>query len=419
MSRTILKTAFAASLGLGLAAPSFADEITVWAWDKNFNVASMEKAAELYIANNPGTKISVVEMGRPDIEQKLHTMLSSGMTKALPDIVLIEDYASQKYLTAYPDAFAPLSDDIDFTKFIPYKVEITSNNGKVYGLPFDSGVTGVFVRTDILKKAGYTVADLENITWDRYIEIGKDVLKKTGTQFIAIDPNYLSIMRIIMHTNGAWFTDEKGEVSLAGNKDLASAMDLTKEMFTSGIARTTGGWNNWVQANLNGNVATIPTGVWFTQTIVSGGDQSGNWAVVPTPRLDEEGTVNAANLGGSSWYVLESSPERDEAIKFMKETLGDNSDLYQKLLDENNVVASYTPSFTGEAYNKTHEYLGGQKIFADFAKWMEDITPINYGMYTIEAEAAIIAQMPAFMAGEISAEQALEKAQIRIARQIR
>lgn len=48
-------------------------------------------------------------MSQDDIVQKLNTALASGNTEGLPNIVLIEDYRIQGYLTSYPDAFANLS----------------------------------------------------------------------------------------------------------------------------------------------------------------------------------------------------------------------------------------------------------------------------------------------------------------------
>ncbi|EFM08349.1 extracellular solute-binding protein family 1, partial [Paenibacillus curdlanolyticus YK9] len=50
--------------------------------------------------------------------------------------------------------------------------------GKQYGVPFDSGVTGLYVRTDYLEQAGYKAADLQNIDWNKLIDIGKAIKEK-------------------------------------------------------------------------------------------------------------------------------------------------------------------------------------------------------------------------------------------------
>lgn len=162
-------------LAAGIVNTCYAEELTVWAWDPNFNVAAMKEAAARYQKIDPSFELKVIDSGKNDIEQKLHTMLASGVTSALPDMVLIEDYNAQKYLQAYPGSFAPLQASIDYSKFAPYKVKVMTIGDKIYGIPFDSGVAGLFYRSDYLAKAGYKPEDLQNITWDKFIEIGKQV----------------------------------------------------------------------------------------------------------------------------------------------------------------------------------------------------------------------------------------------------
>ena len=48
----------------------------------------------------------------------------------------------------------------------------------MYGIPFDSGVAAVFYRTDYIEEAGYTAEDMQDLTWDKYIEIGQAVQEK-------------------------------------------------------------------------------------------------------------------------------------------------------------------------------------------------------------------------------------------------
>jgi len=119
-------------------------------------------------------------MAKADVEQKLNTILASGVKTGLPEIVLIEDYNAQKYLQSYPGSFADLTKEFNYKEFANYKVKLMTLNDKVYGVPFDSGVAGFFYRRDYLEQAGFKSADLENITWDRFIEIGKTVKAKTG-----------------------------------------------------------------------------------------------------------------------------------------------------------------------------------------------------------------------------------------------
>src|SRR5690625_2561748 len=101
----------------------------------------------------------------------------------------------------------PLDDYFDVNDFADYKIETTSYDGKQYGVPFDTGVSGLYVRTDYLDEAGYTVEDLTNITWQEYIEIGKDIKEATGKDMVTLDPNDLGQIRMMIQTVGSWYVE--------------------------------------------------------------------------------------------------------------------------------------------------------------------------------------------------------------------
>ena len=50
---------------------------------------------------------------------------------------------------------------------------------------------------------------------------------------------------------------------------------------------------------------------WFISSIRQAEDQSGLWKAARIPRVSTlENSINASNIGGSSWYVLENSEEK-------------------------------------------------------------------------------------------------------------
>jgi lactose/L-arabinose transport system substrate-binding protein len=383
---------------------AFAGEVKVWAWDPNFNVAIMEKAAADFEAQNEGVDIQVIDYAKADIEQKLHTMLASRVTSELPDIVLIEDYNAQKYLQSYPGSFEKLTGKIDHSQFAPYKVNVMTVDKDVYGVPFDSGVTGLYYRTDILEQAGFKAEDLNDITWDRFIEIGKVVKEKTGISFASYDPSDMGLVRVMLQSAGSWYFHDDGSLNIEGNKALEAALTTYAELFTSGITRPNSGWSEWVGAINSGRAATITTGVWITGSVKAAADQEGLWGVAPTPRLNLENAKNASNLGGSSWYILSSSKNKGEAIDFLKATYTNNADFYDEILVERGAVGSYLESKNSEGYKEKQAYFGGQAVFADFSGWMQEIPSVNYGMYTYEVDAALAAQLPSIMQGAPASE---------------
>ena len=157
------------------------NSLTVWAWDKTFNIYAMEEAEKIYQAQNPDFSLEIVEVGWDDMQTKLSTIVGSGNYDQLPDILLMQDFAYQKYCITYPDLFQDLTDSgIDFSQFAEGKVNASVVEGKNYGVPFDNGTEIAAYRTDILEQAGYTIEDLTDIDWNRFMEIGKDVYEKTG-----------------------------------------------------------------------------------------------------------------------------------------------------------------------------------------------------------------------------------------------
>jgi lactose/L-arabinose transport system substrate-binding protein len=394
-------------LGVALAGVSFlsvaaasAGEITVWAWDPNFNGATMNKAAELYAADHPDVTVNVVDFAKADLEQKLQAQLASGTTDGLPDIVLIEDYGAQKYLQSFPGAFEPLSGTIDYAAFAPYKVELATLNGQTYSLPFDSGVTGFFYRSDVLGEAGYTAADLEGLTWDRLIEIGKDVKEKTGQILLPIDPNDAGLFRIMLQSAGSWYFDADGNVTIADNPVFKEVLSTYQDLIASGITKPVAGWTEYTGSFTSGDTLGTVTGVWMVGTIKANADQSGKWGIAPIPSLDGvDGATNASNLGGSSWYVLSSAPNKAEALDFLATIWGQNVDFYQEILVNQGALGSLLAARDGAAYAASDEFFGGAPVWQNFSDWLGQIPSVNYGIFTNEADAAVVAQIPALTSG--------------------
>lgn len=389
-----------ASVSLFSVTAASAAEITVWCWDPNFNGATMKEAAARYAAIHPDVTVNVVDFAKADLEQKLQAQLASGTTDGLPDIVLIEDYGAQKYLQSFPGAFEPLNSAVDYSAFAPYKVELATVNGQTYSLPFDSGVTGYFYRSDLLGEAGFTAADLQDITWDKLIEIGKTVKEKTGGILLPIDPNDAGWLRIMMQSAGSWYFNPDGSVHIADNPVLKASIETYQRLLAAGISKPVAGWTEYTGSFTSGDTLSTFTGVWMVGTIKANADQSGKWGIAPLPALDGvEGATNASNLGGSSWYVLASSAEKAEAVDFLAQIWGKDVDFYQKILVNQGALGSLLAAREGEAYKASDDFFGGAPVWQNFSDWLGQIPAVNYGIFTNEADSAVVAQVPAIAAG--------------------
>jgi lactose/L-arabinose transport system substrate-binding protein len=363
-------------------------KLVIWAWDGTFNVVAANEAKAIYQKENKDVDVEVVEMAQNDIVQKLNTNLSANSTDGLPNIVLMEDYRAQNFLSAYTDSFKDISGKVNSSDFMNYKIKSDSVNGKLYGLPFDSGVTALFYRTDLIEQAGYKKEDMNNLTWDKFIEIGKAVKAKTGKAMLTLDPSDLGLIRVMMQSAGQWYVKEDGKtVNIADNQALKESIKTWKNLMDAGIVKPITGWDNFVGAFQKGDVASVPTGCWISSSVMKSQDQSGKWAVAPIPRLSTvPSSVNASNLGGSSWYVLSKVGNSDLAVDFLAKTFGSSKELMNTLAEKINLVSTLKSASSVDNYNKSIDFYGGQKLMQDFATWSAKIPAVNYGSSTYNIE---------------------------------
>ncbi len=149
---TVLLTgAMVASMAAGATVVSAEDNdntLTVWAWDQNFNIKSMQIAADQYAADHEGFSVDIIETSSDDCQTKLTTAANAGDYSTLPDIVLMQDNSYQKFLKAYPDAFTDLKDmNVNWDDFGALKQSYSMVDDTHYGVPFDNGaVIACYVR---------------------------------------------------------------------------------------------------------------------------------------------------------------------------------------------------------------------------------------------------------------------------------
>ncbi|MQW22530.1 MULTISPECIES: ABC transporter substrate-binding protein [unclassified Lactococcus] len=378
-------------------------EITVWAWDDTYNIPAVKEAAKLW--SNKNVKVKVVSMSQDQVVQKLNTSLPSGNKTGLPNIVLVEDYRIQGYLKSYPSAFSSLNDVVKKNNFASYKFAVNTVKNNIYGVPFDSGVTGLFYRTDLLKQAGYTSEQMSSLNWDQFVQVARDVKAKTGKALMSLDPSDLGLIRMIMQESGTWYTDSDGKVTIDDNKALKYGLELEAKLYKEGLVEKVSGWTAGQEAVQTGKVASSVNGSWYSSTITAAKDQSGKWKIAPIPALPtslggESGKTYASNSGGAGWYVLSGIDGEDEAKDFLKETFASNTDLMGNLATQIGLVSTMKAASDTAVYNKPNEFYSNQKTLKDFSEWSQIVTPVNYGDQTYAIESTMTGALQEIVNGK-------------------
>jgi lactose/L-arabinose transport system substrate-binding protein len=360
-----------------------AKTVTVWYWDVNFNGYSMKQAAAVYNKTHPDVTIDIVEIPQ-GIDNKIEAGLQAGGS-GLPDIALFQDFIIEKFVQNYPGIFVDLkAAGVDYSKFAQYKVGPMTDKGKIYGIPFDTGSTGFWLRTDFLKQAGLNPDNYQkNLTWKQITDLGVTVKAKTGKPLIAYDSTNIDFVRIMVQSAGAQFFKKDGSLDLR-TPAMKQALTTLKDLNDKGLVYVTEGWNNWISAFNNGDTAGFLQALWIIGTLKSKPDNAGKWMVIPTPLLSGvPGAQNASNNGGSSWYVFSGSKNKDIAVDFLKSTWAstapDALEFYNTILKGAGAMGTYLPSRNGSNYTAKDEFFyKNQAVYADFAKWMEKVPVMMY-----------------------------------------
>ena len=389
--------------------------LTVWTWDPAFNIPAIKEAGNIYKADHPDFELKVVETLSDDCETKLITAAESGDLSTLPDIVLMQDNSYQKFVSIYPEAFTDLTDSgIDFSQFAAGKLSYSTVDGKNYGVPFDNGAVIGAYRTDYLEQAGYTIDDLTDIDWNRFIEIAKDVKEKTGKYMLSGQADSPDMVMEMLQSAGSSLFDKDGKPAMTDNAALKECISIYQKMVEEGVYYEVNNWDDYVSSITTGQVAGVINGNWISATIMGMKDTSGKWAITNMPKLIETpNATNYSNNGGSSWYITSNCKNKDLAIDFLKSTFAGSVKLYENILPTTGAIGTYAPAADSTAYQEPQEFWNNQPIFAKIVDFSLKTPTNNTSPYYYDGRNAIGTQIQNIMNGA-DVDQAIADAQAEV-----
>lgn len=365
--------------------------LTVWAWDQSFNIYAMKEAEKIYQEEHPDFKLNIVETSWDDMQTQLGIIVGSGDYSQLPDICLMQDFAYEKYVTTYPDLYQDLTDSgIDFSQFAASKLAMSTIDGKNYGVPFDNGAEIAAYRTDILEQAGYTIDDLTDIDWNRFIEIGEDVYAKTGYSLDSVLASSSDLIYQMLQSAGFSTWNDDGTPNIAGNEHIKQCIEIYQEMVSKNVLAVSNSWDEYVATFTSGKAAGVINGCWILASVQTAEDQSGNWALTNMPSLPGvESATNYSNQGGSTWAITTNCKNTDLAIDFLKETFAGSTQLYDTILPSSGALSTWLPAAESDVYSEPQEFFGGQAIYALISDFASKTPAVDLGVYYTEANTAL------------------------------
>ena len=395
----LLGAAMLAALPAGtVAASEDENTLTVWCWDPAFNIYAMNTAAEIYQKDHPDFKLDVTEISWEDLQTKMGTIVGSGDYSQLPDILLMQDFAYQKYTTIYSDLFTDITDcGIDFSQFAAGKLENSVVDGRNVGVPFYNGAEVAAYRVDILEEAGYTIEDMTDIDWARFQEIGEDVLAKTGYSLFSVQAGSADVIMQLLQSEGESVWNEDGTPAIADNEKIKEVFEVYKSLNESGVMALQNSWDEYIASFTSGNTCGTINGAWILASVQTAEDQSGKWAVTNMPKMPE-GT-NYSNQGGSTWAVTSNCKNVELATDFLGATFAGSKELYETILPSSGAISTWAPAGESDVYGQPQEFFGGQAIYADIIDFATKVPAVKFGVYHTEANDALATAVTNFVNG--------------------
>lgn len=394
-----------AALGLVIAAagPAYSQsgEVTIWSW--NIAAESLKSTVAGFNKQFPDVKVTVEDLGNQQTFDKMLAGCAAGGV-GLPDIISVENHESEIFWSQFPDCFADLktlgyTDEIA-AKFPDFKRTELEVDGKAYAMPWDSGPVAMFYRRDFYEKAGIDPASIK--TWDDFIAAGKKLQEaNSGVTMTQADINGDSeFFRMIANEQGCGYFAADGQSITVNQPGCVTALETVKKLKDAGLL-IAGTWDEKIQANKAGTVATQMYGGWYEGTVRSTApDLAGKFGVYQMPSASADGP-RAANLGGSALAISASSQNKEAAWAYVNYTLGTNEGQVT-MLKEFGLVPSLLSALDDPYVKEALPYWGGQPVWVDILSTLPKVKPSRGTPFFQDADKILVATQLKYLNGEFA-----------------
>jgi lactose/L-arabinose transport system substrate-binding protein len=222
--------------------------------------------------------------------------------------------------------------------------------------------------------------------------------------------------RMIANEQGCGYFSNDAKTITVNQPGCVTALEKLKALKDAGQLLA-GTWDEKIQANTAGTVATQMYGGWYEGTIRSTSPNlAGKWGVHQMPSASADGP-RAANIGGSSLAITSTSKHKEAAWAYLNYTLATNEGQVT-ILKEFGLVPSLL-SALDDPYVKTDQpYWGGQKVWIDILSTLPKIKPSRGTPFFQDADKIMVAAQLKYLNGKYpGAKAALDDAasQIKLA----
>lgn len=368
-------------------------ELEFWTFVDNhadFLIAQAERFNEENDNYNIIIKSSTAEFG--EMHDRLLVALQSG--SGAPDLVDIEigrfGTFTRGDVALHPlnDVVDPYRDELVEERLAPYEVD-----GVPYGIDYHLGAYVMYYNQEIMDEAGVDVDAI--VTWDDYIEAGKQVVANTDAWMATVETGGPFSIRGPMLQNGGGVYNESNELIIDSPENVEAVEMVASMVHEHEIATVAPGGDHhdptFFEAFNSGEFASLWMPQWYMIRFPDQmPDTEGNMLVRPLPAFEEGGMVST--MGGGTGTAITRQIDESK-LEAAKEFLG-----YAKLTYDAQVrlwtELGFDP-FRNDVYEDPQlsdedPWFAGEQVMANLQPMFDRLAPEYTGPRYPEASTALV-----------------------------
>ena len=307
---------------------------------------------------HPDVEVKITSRAYPDHHTAMTTALSTSSN--LPDVMVVE----YGYVGRFAEGggledlgAAPYNMQAQRARIVPFAyAQGTSTSGALVAMPTDIGPGTLLYRTDILKKAGLTEADLTQ-SWDGFVNSGLKIKSSTGAYLVAHARDIKDIMiRADLKTGEAMYIDKTGKV-LVDSPRFVRAFEMAKKVRDQKLDGKIGAWSNeWSEGFKRGTIATQMTGAWLAGHL-------NNWLAPETKGLWRAAQLPEKAFGswGGSFYSIPKGAKNKALAADFIQMMTLTPELQLAAFKSQDAFPALLETHKDAFFDQPIEFLGGQK----------------------------------------------------------
>ena len=406
--------ALLAAIGLLISSLAQAQNLTIAAYPAVDSIA--KSAAVEWQKKHPGVELKIVSRSFPDHHTAMTTALSTSSN--LPDVMVLE----VGYVARFAEngglqdlSLAPYDLKTKQSQFVPYAFkQATSRSGAVVAVPTDIGPGTLLYRTDLLKKAGITEAQL-TASWESYVQSGVQIKAQTGAYLM---PHARDMKDIVIRSNlqpgEGLYLDNKGKV-LINTPRFERAFELARQVRTQKLDGKINAWTTeWTEGFKRGQIATQMSGAWLAGHL-------NNWIAPQTKGLWRAAQLpehSWASWGGSFYAIPKGSPNKTLAWEFIQ-MMTLQADMQLKAFKAEDAFPALLAVHKDAFLDQPIDFLGGQKARLLWREAAQKTTAIDVHKLDPIAEEIVNTELDKVLDQGKDIRKALQDAQALLERRAR